>query len=101
LILAVPPPRKRKSRSRPGDAPFDPLFEALREKRRELAAEGSVPPYVIFHDSTLREIAAMKPRSLNELARVPGVGETKLERYGEAMLEAVRANQERDNDATA
>ena len=77
------------------------LFEALREKRRELAAAGSVPPYVIFHDSTLREIAAVKPATLNELARVPGVGETKLERYGEAMLEAVRANQERGNDAAA
>ena len=62
---------------------------------------GRSRPMSIFHDSTLREIAAMKPASLGELARVPGVGETKLQRYGEAMLEAVRANNERDNDAAA
>ena len=45
-----------------------------------------MPPYVVFHDSTLREIAAAKPRDLAELAKVQGVGAAKLERYGEAML---------------
>jgi ATP-dependent DNA helicase RecQ len=65
------------------------LFEALREERRRLAAEAGVPPYVIFHDSTLREIAAVRPASLAELGRLNGVGRTKLERYGDAMLAAV------------
>jgi len=51
-----------------------------------------VPPYVIFHDSTLREIAATKPRDLSELGRVQGVGAVKLERYGEAMLAAISTN---------
>jgi ATP-dependent DNA helicase RecQ len=65
------------------------LFDALREARRKLAAEAGIPPYVIFHDSTLREIAERKPRDLRELAEVQGVGVVKLERYGEAMLQAL------------
>ena len=88
LIIAVPPPRKRKRRER-YDGPADPLFDVLREARRKLAAEAGVPPYVIFHDSTLREIAAAKPKNLNELSRVQGIGAAKLERYGEAMLAAL------------
>lgn len=70
------------------------MFESLRAKRRELAAEAGVPPYVVFHDSTLREIAAERPQSLSDLARIQGVGEAKLRRYGAAMLEAVRAHEE-------
>jgi len=88
LVIAVPPKRSR-ARRRDSSGPADPLFEALREARRALAAEAGVPPYVVFHDSTLREIAAMRPTSLDELARVNGVGRTKLERYGGAMLAAV------------
>jgi ATP-dependent DNA helicase RecQ len=65
------------------------LFEALRSARRELAAESGVPPYVVFHDSTLREIAAVRPATLAELAKINGVGEAKLTRYGSAMLAAV------------
>ncbi|MGN6059349.1 MAG: RQC domain-containing protein, partial [Sphingomicrobium sp.] len=91
LTIAVPPPRKRARRSR-GHGPADPLFEALREARRKLAAEAGVPPYVIFHDSTLRAIAARKPRNVNELAEVQGVGAVKLDRYGEAMLKALSTN---------
>jgi len=88
IVIAVPPPRRRRDRRR-DSGPADPLFEALREERRRLAAEAGVPPYVIFHDSTLREIAAVRPASLAELGRVNGVGRTKLERYGDAMLAAV------------
>jgi ATP-dependent DNA helicase RecQ len=91
LIIAVPPPRKRGSRKR-FDGPADPLFDALREARRKLAADAGVPPYVIFHDSTLREIAARKPKSLNELSAVEGIGAVKLERYGEAMLAVLSMN---------
>ena len=90
LHIAVPPQRRRQRRDRQA-GPTDPLFEALREARRALAADAGVPPYVVFHDSTLREIAAARPRSLSELARVNGVGETKLARYGDAMLAAVEA----------
>ena len=88
IVIAVPPAKRRRDRRR-DSGPADPLFEALREERRRLAAEAGVPPYVIFHDSTLREIAAVRPASLAELGRVNGVGRTKLERYGDAMLAAV------------
>jgi ATP-dependent DNA helicase RecQ len=91
VTIAVPPPRKRSSRKLL-DGPADPLFDALREARRRLAADAGVPPYVIFHDSTLREIAARKPNDLNELSTVQGVGATKLERYGKAMLAALSTN---------
>ena len=67
------------------------LFEKLRARRLELAKAQSVPPYVIFHDRTLAEMAARRPRSLAELADVPGVGAAKLARYGEAFLEVVNA----------
>jgi ATP-dependent DNA helicase RecQ len=90
LEIVLPPRRKgRKARVR-SEGPESPLFDALRAKRRELAAAASVPPYVIFHDSTLREMAALQPASLAALAEVPGVGAAKLERYGAAFLEVIR-----------
>ena len=92
--INVPPPRRRRSRDRSGDGEPDPLFDLLRETRRSLAAASGVPAYVVFHDSTLREIAAARPQSLAELSVVNGVGESKLERYGEEMLAAVRSWQE-------
>jgi ATP-dependent DNA helicase RecQ len=91
LVIAVPPKRRARRRDR-DRGPADPLFEALRETRRALAAEAGVPAYVIFHDSTLREIAAARPGNLAELAQVNGVGQAKLNRYGDAMLAAVAAS---------
>jgi len=88
LTITVPPARRRGSRKR-HDGPPDPLFDALREARRTLASDAGVPPYVIFHDSTLREIAARKPRNLDELGLVQGIGAVKLARYGDAMLAAL------------
>ena len=92
VSIVVPPKRQRGRRSRGGEAnPVgDPLFDALRELRRELAVEAQVPPYVIFHDATLREMAATRPASLAELTRVGGVGVKKLEAYGEQFLECIR-----------
>jgi ATP-dependent DNA helicase RecQ len=89
--VVVPPKRVRRKRGPAADFPHDPLFERLRERRRELASAGGVPPYVIFHDSTLREMAEAKPLSLAALARVSGVGAAKLERYGDAFLEVLQA----------
>jgi ATP-dependent DNA helicase RecQ len=66
------------------------LFEALRAWRRDEAARQHLPPYVIFHDRTLAEIATARPASLAALAAVSGVGEGKLDRYGQAVLETVR-----------
>jgi len=62
-------------------------FDALREWRSNTAREQNVPAYVIFHDSTLRAIAQAAPDDLDELSRVPGIGASKLDRYGEAVLQ--------------
>jgi ATP-dependent DNA helicase RecQ len=62
------------------------IFEALRAERSRLAREQGVPPYVIFHDSTLIALASRRPRSLGELSEIPGMGEKKIERYGAAVL---------------
>ena len=66
------------------------LFEALRAWRKGQAQLQSVPPYVIFHDKTLLEIAQVRPADLARLGAVNGVGQGKLERYGAAVLEVVR-----------
>ena len=66
-----------------------PGFDALREWRLERAKADEVPAYVVFHNATLVEIAERKPRTLAELASVPGVGPAKLERYGEDLLAAL------------
>jgi ATP-dependent DNA helicase RecQ len=97
LRIAVPAKRERRQRRGRDAGPADPLFDILRETRRALAEEAGVPPYVIFHDSVLREIAALRPARLDELARVSGVGETKLKRYGAAMLHAVAKHKETGN----
>ncbi|MBN9038167.1 MAG: DNA helicase RecQ [Rhizobiales bacterium] len=65
------------------------LFQALRQKRLEIARAQNLPPYVIFHDKTLIELAAAKPSSRAEMADVPGVGEAKLDRYGPAFLAVI------------
>jgi ATP-dependent DNA helicase RecQ len=71
----------------PSDAP---VFEALRALRADLAREQNLPAYVIFHDATLRAMAARRPRTLGELGEINGVGASKLERYGERMLHVLR-----------
>ncbi len=78
---AVPPPAPIAA-----DAP---LFERLRAWRRQLAEAQGVPPFVIFHDSTLHELARLRPRDEIELAQVSGIGARKLERYGGDVLELI------------
>ena len=85
-------PQGRKKRERGAANPVgDPMFEALRAKRRKLAEEGGVPPYVIFHDATLREMAETKPDTLSALSRITGVGARKLDAYGDAFLAVLRS----------
>jgi len=67
----------------------EPLWEALRALRTSLAKEQDVPPYVIFHDATLREMLARRPTSKRELENVPGVGEKKRDAYGRAFVETI------------
>ncbi|MFQ6539851.1 MULTISPECIES: DNA helicase RecQ [Aphanothece] len=105
LELPLPPPQKERRRSRAGGGASgagagwspassggelgeldDALVAALRTWRRDQAREQGVPPYVVFHDRTLLELAARRPADLEELAGVSGIGAAKLERYGEALL---------------
>jgi DNA helicase II / ATP-dependent DNA helicase PcrA len=76
-----------------GDGAGEPideaLFEQLRAWRARIAAETGVPAYLVFHDRHLRAIAGRRPRTLRELAACPGVGPTKLERYGDDVLDLV------------
>lgn len=79
--------RKSKRSALPTTAePDSVLFESLRVLRKKLADENGVPPYVIFHDSTLREIAARKPRTLEELRTISGIGEKKAQSYGAKFI---------------
>jgi ATP-dependent DNA helicase RecQ len=89
--------RERRERERgprsglPVEAADLPRFQLLRDLRAQLAREQNVPAYVIFHDSTLRNIAELQPATLDELGRVGGIGGAKLERYGQRVLEALAA----------
>lgn len=95
VTLAEPPVRQRRQRRArgAGDAPNpvgNPLFEALRARRKALAAEHGLPAYVIFHDSVLRDMALQCPETLAELGTIPGVGTKKLETWGPDFLAVVR-----------
>jgi ATP-dependent DNA helicase RecQ len=89
-------PRARKAgpaASLPAEAA--PAFERLRAWRAAAAKEQGVPAYVIFHDATLREVAMTSPSSLAELSKVSGIGETKLARYGQQLLDALQTGDDR------
>jgi ATP-dependent DNA helicase RecQ len=90
IAQAVRAPRTRRGVVAEANPVNDPLFDMLKACRRTVAAEAGVPPYVIFHDSTLREMARIRPKSLRDMALVPGVGERKLEAYGEVFLAVIR-----------
>ncbi len=87
---------RAESRAKPAaialDAADEAVFLALRAWRATVARDHGVPAYVIFHDATLREIARARPASLDDLAHVNGVGERKLQAYGEAIIEQVEAH---------
>jgi ATP-dependent DNA helicase RecQ len=105
-IMDVKPRQSRKTTmGRPGiaDQSLGPhmyhaeLFERLKTARYELARKQSLPAYVIFHNRTLTEFATFLPGSLTEMRNISGVGETKLEKYGEAFLDIIR-EYKREND---
>jgi ATP-dependent DNA helicase RecQ len=70
----------------------DPLFDALRAWRKREAEEQGVPAYVIFHNSVLEAIAERRPADAEDLAMIPGVGRSKLERYADGVLRVVRGH---------
>ena len=94
-IVATPRRRSSKSYDRvaepgPLSDEGEALFQSLRELRKSIADRQGVPAYIVFSDKTLRAMAAGRPATTEELLAVSGVGPLKLERYGEAFLEAVR-----------
>ena len=93
-------PRLGRARRERGSRPVLPfsgglgrLWEALRQRRRSLAEAQGVPPYVIFHDATLREMVEQRPLDIAALGDISGVGRSKLERYGEAFLDVIREHE--------
>lgn len=70
----------------------DDLFEVLRQLRKRIADREKVPPYVVFADSTLRELSQQKPQDRDGLRQIKGIGELKLQRYGTEFLEAIRSH---------
>lgn len=102
LTMARPRPRTvaapKASPRQQGELDFDrDLFEKLRILRKETADEAGVPPFVIFSDATLAQMAAVQPRDKNDILRIHGVGFHKLDRYGPAFLEAINEYQ-RENE---
>jgi ATP-dependent DNA helicase RecQ len=96
VVMVMPPARTRRRKGGRGSASAnpvgDPLFDALRALRRDLAQEAGVPPYVIFHDATLREMASQRPATRDAMGAITGIGARKLDAYGEAFLKVVREN---------
>ncbi len=102
LQLREDPTAPVRSRNRRGAEPVDAadvgLWHALRACRKQLADAQNVPPYVIFHDATLAEFIAVRPRTTAEMLSVSGVGKTKLDKYGDAFLRVINAT---DDEAEA
>lgn len=89
-----PEKQVRRAKSKVADLPTEAhdLFGALREWRAGVAREAGVPAYIVFGDATLRGIAVVRPRTLDELAAISGVGDKKLATFGEGVLEVVAAS---------
>ncbi|SEH34369.1 HRDC domain-containing protein, partial [Selenomonas sp. KH1T6] len=83
VFQAVPKPEPEKT---PADSG---LFDKLRRLRKEIATREHVPPYVVFSDATLKDMCAVQPKTLDEMLEVKGIGEMKLERYGEEFLKCL------------
>jgi DNA helicase-2/ATP-dependent DNA helicase PcrA len=86
LGVEAAPPSVRTARA---EEPDDPTYVALKEWRLKRSKADEIPAYVVFHNSTLAEIASRRPTTIAELASVPGVGPAKLERYGRELLDAL------------
>ena len=102
----APPQREQRRRGTGNEGPASPsegdpvLLQALKRWRREQAQVQGVPPYVVFHDRTLIELAARQPADREALAGISGVGAAKLDRYGEALLELLRQDSGGGNGPT-
>ena len=80
------PPSRQKTNNL---VPADEFWQALKNKRLELAREQGIPPYIIFHDSTLVAMHEYRPKNLTELATINGIGQRKLDLYGDIFLRLI------------
>ncbi|HOZ26619.1 MAG TPA: DNA helicase RecQ [Hyphomonadaceae bacterium] len=92
-----PPPKRTKKEARASKAAdmpegAQPLFQQLRTARARIAKSQGVPPYVVFHDTTLRALAEARPKTLDAMSGITGIGKAKLDRYGAMFLEVIQAN---------
>ena len=69
----------------------EPLLEALRELRKSISDEEGIPPYVVFHDATLGELIEQRPSSLGDMLEITGIGQAKLQKYGQKILAVLQA----------
>jgi ATP-dependent DNA helicase RecQ len=83
--------KERRRKTADGGQYDEVLFERLRSVRKKIAGESHVPPYVIFSDKTLHEMCRQFPKAASEMRRISGVGDVKLERYGEKFLKEIKA----------
>jgi len=88
--------KERRRKSAEGGQYDEALFARLRMVRKELAAKNHVPPYVIFSDKTLHEMCRQFPKTALEMRMIPGVGDVKLERYGEDFVKAIKTHAQTD-----
>jgi ATP-dependent DNA helicase RecQ len=93
MVNILPPKEKaeRKTLQAPVKTEIvaDDLFEILRKLRKQIAESANLPPYVIFHDKTLKEMVSQLPKNMGQMLRIPGISESKYEKYGTEFLEAI------------
>ena len=93
-MVNILPPREKETRKSDRvqvktESSGEDLFEVLRKLRKQIAESANLPPYVIFHDKTLKEMASQIPRSMEQMLRIPGVSENKYDKYGQEFLEVI------------
>lgn len=88
---AIPPRRQKRRANAVDEEALRPLFDALRAVRRDLAKDENIPPFVIFSDATLWDMAALKPNSLDAMGDIKGVGSFKLHKYGRSFISAIQS----------
>ena len=91
LPAAIPKRRQKRSAGTFDEEALRPLFDTLRAVRRDLAKDENIPPFVIFSDATLWDMAALKPSSLDAMGDIKGVGSFKLHKYGRSFVSAIQS----------
>lgn len=91
IPAAIPKRRQKRSAGTFDEEALRPLFDTLRAVRRDLAKDENIPPFVIFSDATLWDMAALKPSSLDAMGDIKGVGSFKLHKYGRSFVSAIQS----------